>query len=147
MKIPLELYKVSSRLQTRLRASASIRFKDRPAIGVTFIIDTGSPITFVDEFVSSKVRIYTKNLRFDHDALMGGTKIAMYNAGDVIVDFIDSEGTLAKLSFKDMIVAKTEWTRKEAIYSGVSIIGLDFLSQVGAKLVVDPGKNVAYLEI
>lgn len=146
MRIPLELYTPKDKFGMRLRASASIRFGNRAPTGVTFIVDTGSPVTFVDEFVSSKVRMYTKNLEFDHNALMGGTKVAMYNAGAVTIDFRDAEYTLAKMQIENMMVARTEWSRKGAIYSAVSILGLDFLSETKTTLVVDPNNEVAYIE-
>ncbi len=133
-------------MEARLRASASIRFGDRAPIVVTFIVDTGSPVTFVDEFVSSKARVYTKNLNFDHGALMGGTKVAMHNAGSVTMNFRDTADSLAAFQFTNIMVAKTQWTRKEAIYSSVSILGLDFLIETKTKLVVDSNNNTAYLE-
>jgi hypothetical protein len=80
--MPLEL----DEERTRLSVVSSIKFDNRPSIPVLFIVDTGSPVTFVDEFVSSKVRIYTKNLVFDHDALLGGTKVGMYNCGKVALN-------------------------------------------------------------
>ncbi len=110
------------------------------------MVDTGSPITFIDEFVSSKVRIYAKNLEFDHSALMGGAKVAMYRAGKIVLGFRDEKGALVPIEFDGMMVAKTQWTRKEAMYSGVSILGLDFLLKNAASLFVDPSKKSAYIE-
>jgi hypothetical protein len=129
----------------RLSVIASIRFSKKAPIPVLFIVDTGSPVTFVDEFVSSKIRVYANTLPFDHDALMGGSKIAMHSAGNVEMSFIDETDMLARLE-SGMFVAKTEWTRKGKIYSGTSIIGLDFFLKNKAKLFVDPYNNIAYIE-
>ena len=76
---------------------------------------------------------------------MGGSKIAMHSAGNVEMSFIDENDMLARLE-SGMFVAKTEWTRKGKIYSGTSIIGLDFFLNNKAKLFVDPYNNIAYIE-
>ena len=141
MKIPLEFDD-----EERLSVVASVKFSGKSPIPVVFIIDTGSPVTFVDEFVSSKVRIYARNLHFDHDALMGGSKIAMHNAGAVEFSFINDKETLTKVT-SDLLVAKTEWTRKGKVYSGTSIIGLDFFMKNKAKLFMDPHGNIAYIDL
>ncbi|MDE1857429.1 MAG: hypothetical protein KGH98_05145 [Candidatus Micrarchaeota archaeon] len=142
MKIPLEFDKT----RTRLSVVATVRIKSRGPVPVAFILDTGSPVTFIDEFVSSKVRVYAKDLEFDHDALMGGTKIAMHRADEVYMNFRDMGGELAGIEFDDMMVARTEWSRKEAVYSSISILGLDFLLKCKARLFVDPSENTAYIE-
>ena len=146
MRIPLDFYKSAKGAGLRLRVLATIRFGDRPPVGVAFIVDTGSPVTFVDEFISSKVRIYTKNLGFDHDALMGGAKVAIHKAGKAYLDFRDSGGALRRIGVRDMMVARTGWTRKEAIYSSVSILGLDFLMENKLALHINPSKGLAYIE-
>ncbi len=141
MKIPLDF----DREDMRLSVISSIIFKNRPAIPVLFVIDTGSPVTFVDEFQSSKVRIYAKNLAFDHDALMGGTKIRMYCGGYVKMGFLDEKDALVNMNC-NMMVAETAWTRKEATYTASSIIGLDFFLNNKVKLYADLDKNEAYME-
>ena|GEM_PF-3207385 len=112
-----------------------------------FVVDTGSPVTFVDEFVSSKVRIYTKNLTFDHDALLGGTKVGMYNAGKVALNFKNENGTVTSISLNNMKVSKSQWSRKEAVYSSTSIMGLDFFLENKLSLYVSPDKRLAYIEM
>ena len=142
MKIPLDFDKE----RTRVSVVASIRFESRTPIPVLFVVDTGSPVTFVDEFVSSKARVFTKNLKFDHFALMGGTKIAVHDAGGVNIGFKGENGALVQMPFDAMKVTKSEWKRKEAIYSSVSIIGLDFLLENKLVLYINPAKRMAYLE-
>ena len=142
MRLPLVLDKD----RTRLTVVATVGFSGRPPIPVSFIVDTGSPFTFVDEFNSAKVRVFTKNLTFDRDALMGGTKVAMYKAGGVAVKFRNEADELFEIKFNEMKVAQTEWTRREAIYSGASILGLDFFLENRLSLHVNPAKNTAYIE-
>lgn len=142
MRLPL----VFDKDRTRLTVVATVNFSGRVPIPVSFIVDTGSPFTFVDEFNSAKVRIFTKNLTFDRDALMGGTKVAMYKAGNVVIKFRDEANGLFEIKFNEMKVAQTEWTRREAIYSGASILGLDFFLENKLSLHVNPAKNIAYIE-
>jgi len=130
----------------RLTVVASVNFSGRPPIPVSFIVDTGSPFTFVDEFDSAKVRIFTKNLTFDRDSLMGGTKVAMYKAGEVAMKFKNEAGGLFEIKHSDMKVAQTAWTRKEAIYSGMSILGLDFFLKNKLSLHINTIKDTAYIE-
>lgn len=142
MRLPL----VFDKARTRLSVVATVGFSGRPAIPVSFIVDTGSPFTFVDEFNSAKVRIFTKSLEFDCDALMGGTKVAMYKTGGVIMKFRDEADGLIEIKYAEMKVAQTEWTRRETTYSAASILGLDFLLENKLSLHVDPAKELAYIE-
>ena len=141
MRIPL----IFDDNKERLSVTASVRFSKKAPIPVRFIVDTGSPVTFVDEFVSSKIRIYANNLPLDHSALMGGSKIAMHSAGSVEMSFINQENSLTRMEMP-LLVAKTEWTRKGKIYSGTSIIGLDFFVKNKARLFMDPYNKIAYIE-
>jgi len=143
LRVPLEF----DRHKTRLSVTVSVRFTGRPPIPVMLIVDTGSPVTFVDEYNSSKVRVFAKNLPFDHDALLGGTKIAVHNAGKAVINFRTSEDELLPVEFSSMKIARTEWTRKEAVYSSTSVLGLDFFLENKALLYVNPYKGVAYMDV
>jgi len=142
----LQLPLVLDKEKIRLTVVASVNFSGRVPIPVSFIVDTGSPSTFVDEFNSAKVRVFTKNLTFDHDSLMGGTKVAMYKAGEVVMKFKNEAGDLFEIKYNDMKVANTGWTRREAIYSSVSILGLDFFLKNKLSLHIDTVKDIAYIE-
>jgi len=142
----LQLPLVLDKEKIRLTVVASVNFSGRVPIPVSFIVDTGSPSTFVDEFNSAKVRIFTKNLPFDSDSLMGGTKVAMYKAGEVVMKFKNEVGDLFEIKYDDMKVAKTEWTRRAAIYSGVSILGLDFFLKNKFSLHINTIKDTSYIE-
>ena len=45
-----------------------------------------------------------------------------------------------------MKVAKTGWTRKEAVYSGASILGLDFFLKNKFSLHINTIRDTAYIE-
>ena len=143
MRIPLELDKN----RTRLSVTVSVKLSGRSAIPVVFVVDTGSPVTFVDEYNTSKVRIFAKNFPFNHAALLGGTKIAMHDAGPALMGFRAEAGGLATIAFDALRIARTEWTRKEATYSSTSVLGLDFLLKSKAALHVNPYKKTAFMEI
>ncbi|MEM5869593.1 MAG: hypothetical protein QXR09_00260 [Candidatus Aenigmatarchaeota archaeon] len=140
MKIPLDFNKEGNRLSV----IATVNFSGR-CIPVVFIVDTGSPETFVDEFTTSKFRILTKNLQLDHYMIMGGTKIALFKLGKVKINFKDINGNLASIDFSNLKVAETAWKRAGMIYSSISILGLDFLAETKLSLFVNPSKKEGYL--
>ena len=143
MRIPLNFDEEKSSIFLNIAIRIPGRVGPFPA---TFIIDTGSPLTFMDEFYSSKFRIFAKNLPFDSFIYMGGTKVSLYKLGKS--EFIlRSEGDkLESMAFDSLKVARTAWTKKEATYAGESILGLDFLKELELKLFVDPSNDAAYLE-
>lgn len=127
MCIPLEF----DSERERLYLSAGIKFEGRPLFLVMFVVDTGSPVTFIDEFDSAKARIFTKNLDYDHDALLSGTRMGMYRFGKrVEMRFRAEDGGFADFNFGRIMVAKTEWRRKEASYTPTSVLGLDFIKDI-----------------
>lgn len=143
MRIPLDF----DRDGGSIFVNAAIRIRSRSVLfPVAFIVDTGSPMTFIDEFYSSKFRIFAKNLPFDSFIYMGGTKVGLYALDGTEVILRDDRGVPTGLSFDGMKVAKTAWTKREAVYTGESILGLDFMRKLGLVLFVDPGNNLAYLE-
>lgn len=141
MKIPLDFDKE----EMRVTVIASVKLKGHPALPAPFVVDTGSPVTFIDEFYSSKVRVLTKNLTYDHDALMGGTRIGMYKAEIDDLSFLNDKEDLFRINCK-MFVSKTEWTRKGKTYTPTSIMGIDLLYENGFRLVLDLAKNQAFME-
>jgi len=113
---------------------------------VSFIVDTGSPVTFIDEFYSSKFRVFAKNLPLGSPIYMGGTKVDLYKLSAVEMIFRDEKDKPIAINFEDMSVAKTAWTRKEARYVGESILGMNFLKNTKSSLFVDPSNALAYME-
>jgi hypothetical protein len=85
-------------------------------------------------------------LRLITTRLWGGTKVAMYKAGEVVMKFKNEAGDLFEIKYNDMKVANTGWTRREAIYSSVSILGLDFFLKNKLSLHIDTVKDIAYIE-
>ncbi len=71
MKIPLKY----GDDRTRLYATATVKINDKAPIPILFLVDTGSPFTFVDEFNTSKIRLFASNLKSYKDMLLGGTKV------------------------------------------------------------------------
>jgi hypothetical protein len=131
---------------TRLSVTASVRLLKKSPIPIVFIVDTGSPETFIDEFITKDVRVSTDNLDFDHHALLAGTKIGMYRLGSSTISFRTSNDSLQKFEFTKLMLARSLWRRKEAIYAPVSILGLNFFLETKTSLHVDPANNEAYIE-
>lgn len=89
---------------------------------VKFIVDTGSPTSFIDEHVTERFRIYAKNFKLKEQVILAGNKIGL-------------------ISVKENIT-----TGKHATIIPVSILGMDFLYKTKAKLVVKPSEKNAFIE-
>jgi len=141
LKIPLDFNKEGNRISL----IANVTFSNH-VIPVVFIVDTGSPETFVDEFVASKLRVMAKNLRFSNSILMGGTKVDLFSLGKVIINFKDENKNLARVGFSNLKVSKTSWTKPGTTYSSTSLLGMNFLLENKFSLFVNPDKREGYLE-
>ena len=113
---------------------------------MVFIVDTGSPETFIDEFVTSKFRILTKNLKKSNSILMGGTKIDLFELGKVMMYFRDENDRSVSLKFNNLKVSQTAWTREGSTYLSTSLLGMDFLLENKLSLFVNPDRKEGYLE-
>lgn len=141
MKIPLDFNKLGD----RIFVVANIIFSNH-MIPVVFIVDTGSSETFIDEFVVSKFRVLTKNLKFSNSMLMGGTKVDLYKLGKVIFNFRDENKNLAQMEFNNLKVSQTSWTKMGTVYSSTSILGMNFLLENKLTLFVNPDKREGFIE-
>lgn len=141
MKIPLDFNKEGNRISVIVNVTFSNHI-----IPVVFIVDTGSPETFIDEFVASKFRIVTKNLKFSNTMLMGGTKVDFFSLGKVIINFRDENKNLMRVGFNNLKVSQTSWTKPGTIYSSTSLLGMNFLLENKLSLFVNPDKREGYLE-
>ena len=114
---------------------------------VEFIVDTGSPHTFIDENITSNVRIFALNLAFDSQILIGGTKIGLYKLGDTDLFFADENNQRSTIPFNSMKVSQNARPGSKSVYTATSILGTDFLLETEGSLLVNPSKNIAYIEI
>jgi len=140
LRIPLDFNKEGNRLSV----IASVKFSGR-TIPVLFIIDTGSPETFIDEFVASKFRVSTKNLKHSNSIIMGGTKIDLFIVGKSFINFKGKNSDLVSVEFNNLKISQTAWTRTGSIYSSTSILGMNFLSETKLSLFVNPSKREGYV--
>ena len=141
MKIPLDFDKEG----TRISVIATVNFSNH-IIPVVFIVDTGSSETFIDEFVASKFRISTANLKYSNPMWMGGTKVDLYNLGKVIINFRDENNNLVPEEFNNLKVSQTAWRRAGTVYSSTSILGMNFLLENKLSLFVNPDKREGCIE-
>ena len=142
LKIPLEYDKTRSRVSI----TCSVRINGHSPVPVVFLVDTGSQYTFVDEFTTQKVRVFTDNLDPADTILLGGTKIDLYKVGTAEFNFHVGDNQLEKIVYNDLKVSKSGWTRKEAIYSPISLLGMDFLLNNKLTLFLQPDKEEGYIE-
>lgn len=115
---------------------------------LSFIIDTGSPTTFISEKDALSLQIPFKALRFKEHMRLGGSKYELLSGKRIKIYFKTDESKLTSFDF-DLIVAKT--TKKTHIgiqeaRSCPSIIGTDFLIQNNLGLIFWPSKGIYYLE-
>jgi hypothetical protein len=139
MKIPLSF----SANKDRITVEATIIYANRAVFPVLFIVDTGSMDTFVDKGIVSRARISVPSELY-RSVRMGGTTISLSKLGKVTMVFENDVHERTRLDFDEMKVADN--AKQTSIYSGVSILGMDFLISKRAKLIIDPSKSEACIE-
>lgn len=140
MRIPLSF----SANKDRITVEATIVYANRAVFPVLFIVDTGSMDTFIDKGIVSRARISLPSELY-RSVRMGGTTIRLLKLGKVTMVFENDIHERTRLEFNEMKVADN--AKQTSIYSGVSILGMDFLISNKAKLIVYPYNNEAHLEI
>jgi len=141
MRIPLNIEKtgfvttIGTIRSERLRIFKSIKF----------ILDTGSPKSFLSELDAHLLNIPFAKLNFTESALLGGTKIALALI-DVSISFLDEKNNVKKYNPKNFYVAKGMWTKHGIVSATPSILGSDFLKETEMALYFNPSKSIAYLE-
>ncbi len=129
-----------------MSVSCTVTPRDRIAIPIVFVIDTGSPHTFIDSVSAYRARIFTKNLTQHAVTLMGGNKVGLYMLGEARINFRTQNDDLFAVPLKGMKVSEEMRSGKRSITSPVSILGMDFLLESKSSLFADPFAKVAYLD-
>jgi len=144
MKIPLQYINGTIFLSALLRAqSYRVLFK-----GFAFVVDTGSPKTFISEKEALQFQIPTRALSFKEYIRLGGSKFEILTGKKGELYFKTDDGRSKKYDFS-VVVVKTTRTTREGIQesrSCPSILGTDFLTQHNLGLVFRPAQGVYYLE-
>ena len=114
-------------------------------IGIKFIIDTGSPYTFIGKDDAARQTRLLQNLAVRNQAFMGGGKINIMNIPGPLTITLKQEDeqtfsmNLPYFGYSDKMATK-------GLNVSPSIIGMDFLKEQDFKLFVDMKNKVAYLE-
>ncbi len=141
MKIPLNIEKSGFvTVFATLRSQRLRLFRT-----VKFIVDTGSPKTFISEIEATLMNVPMSKLNFAEQALLAGTKIELAPIEDVMLSF--NVGGEIKTFRTKIYVARSMRTGKHSLQSGNSLIGSDFLESTGLALYFNPSKKIAYLEL
>jgi len=111
---------------------------------VKFYVDTGSPESLISEEDAKRLMFPITKLTYDKTSLMGGAKIRTAEVKDIELTFRVGEDAAQKIHMGVFRVAKSLWTKKEAIACSSSILGNDFLLKNKLSLHVNPLKNEAY---
>lgn len=115
---------------------------------IPFIIDTGSPKTFISEKDILTFQIPPTALKFKEHIRLGGSKYEVLTGKPIKIYFKTDDGKSKDFSL-DLTLAKTTKTTEEAIRESrslPSIIGTDFLIQNNLGLYFYPSKSTYYLE-
>ncbi len=129
-----------------MSVSCTVTPKNRTPIPIVFVVDTGSPHTFIDSVSAARARIYTKNLNQHAVTLMGGNKVGLFMLGEAKINFRTPSNALFTVQIEGMKVSEDMRSGKRSITSPISILGMDFLLESKSSLFVDPFDKVAYLD-
>lgn len=149
MRIPLEI------LETKLQVNSVFRCGGIRCSGqVTFIVDTGSPLTLLSEGDALKLKIPIRSLGAPPDEklhiYMGGSVSALKMISKrLTLGFVTDKDQIEYIELPNICVAvgtKRDEKHKRLSQGAPSILGLDFLKEQKLLLHVDPTKESAYFE-
>ena len=156
MKIPLEVdEKIETpkdqkpSLEIRINLIGSMLF---PRIGlrpIKFIVDTGSPRTFISTTDAIKFGLenYIKEDSLKDSVRMGETEIILGHIENTVIYFKDENSKLCTLKIPELCVAKTKiMIDPTKIMRLPSILGMDFLKEFDFNLHYLRAPNIAYLD-
>ncbi|MFH0830314.1 MAG: hypothetical protein V1887_04100 [Candidatus Aenigmatarchaeota archaeon] len=110
-----------------------------------FIVDTGSPYTFIGKDDAARQTRLLQNLTVREQALMGGGRInIMTIPGPLRIALKQEDGQIFSMELP--YFGFSDKTSTKGLSVSPSIIGLDFLRDHGFKLFVDMKNKTAYLE-
>lgn len=143
MRIPLNL----GEDKLRISVSLILNLENRAFLGAIFYVDTGSQYTLIDEVYTKNRRILTQNLELDSETGLGGTNIKLFKLKSPSkFRFRVGDSLSNSFPLNCLRVAKNP-EDKNAMYTGINLIGMDFLKEMGATLFVDSANNTAYFEL
>ena len=140
-RIPLDVYNFAGDLRVMAHFLLKIEEISR-SIPVRAIVDTGSPITLIGTLDTKRMRISKLQL----NRLDGRHKPINIGGGKILTKTIDN----SKIKFRNNIEidAPVEFPIKDdESPSQPSLLGVDFLLKSKSKLVFNPDKREAYLEL
>lgn len=140
-RIPLDVYNFAGDLRVMAHFLLKIEEISR-SIPVRAIVDTGSPITLIGPLDTKRMRISKLQL----NRLDGRHKPINIGGGKILTKTIDN----SKIKFRNNIEidAPVEFPIKDdESPSQPSLLGVDFLLKSKSKLVFNPDKREAYLEL
>jgi len=126
--------------------NVSIRCKSLRLFGIVqFLIDTGSPHTFLSKTDVQRLNISQSAFSFDSDFSMAGSKYRLLvNPNALNINMKEESGKLVTLVKRECTIALP--TTPTEAYSIPSIIGRDFLIENELALYFAPKKGIAFLE-
>lgn len=127
--------------------TSAYRFKYSP---INFIIDTGSPKSFVSYGEAIRLKIPINSLSETQIIRMGGSKYKLLQTKEFEFNFRNDQNKLHKIKFGKFLVAINTKSTQEAIAESQnfpSILGTDFFMLNNLFLHFDPNSNDFYIGI
>ena len=117
---------------------------------VNFIVDTGSPKSFLSEGDALRLQIPIDSLREPTPIRMGGGRYQVFKTKSFSFFFKKDDNETHKIEMPNFFVAKTAKKSDQAIFESQnfpSILGVDFFMMNSLSLHFDPNSNIMYIEL
>lgn len=145
MKIPLRITDIGIELPSVI-SSPQYRLG---FVRTSFIVDTGSPQTFISEGDALRLNLPLNKLKFREHMRMAGSVFEVLEMRNVGLYVKTDEERSEKIELPYIGVARGTKKDSKSIQIAQSfpnILGIDFLKQNKLALYFNPSKNIAYLE-
>lgn len=144
IKIPLQFIQQQLRISVII-SSPHYRVRLKP---VTFIVDTGSPRSFLSEGEALKLGLPTNALTHDSQIRMGGSIYNLYKTKSFNFIFKTENQQTVSMNSASFFVAKTTRKTEDAKRESENfpcIVGTDFFIEHLLCLFFDPSNNEYYI--
>ena len=115
---------------------------------IEFVIDTGSPVSFLSLKDSMKLQISTKDRKQSGFINLGGSKYEQVSLRKFAFSLLDDDKKIIKIEVELFGLHSLKKTPEKIRLAETppSILGIDFLKNQDFSLYVNPKENISYLQ-